>query len=34
VGRLPSRHVRLPLLPADDEQVGLLSADLVEAGLL
>jgi 4-hydroxy-tetrahydrodipicolinate synthase len=34
VGLLPSRHVRLPLLPADDEQVALLRDDLVEAGVL
>jgi 4-hydroxy-tetrahydrodipicolinate synthase len=34
LGVLGSRDVRLPLLPADDDQVRLLRADLVEAGLL
>jgi 4-hydroxy-tetrahydrodipicolinate synthase len=34
VGRLPSRHVRLPLVPADDGLVAALRADLAEAGVL
>jgi 4-hydroxy-tetrahydrodipicolinate synthase len=33
-GVLPNRHMRLPLVPATDEQVGALRADLVTAGLL
>jgi 4-hydroxy-tetrahydrodipicolinate synthase len=33
LGRIPSRAVRPPLLPATDDEVALIRADLVEAGL-
>jgi 4-hydroxy-tetrahydrodipicolinate synthase len=34
LGVLPNRNVRLPLVPADDDLVGLLRHELGAAGLL